>query len=95
MTSNAIKPQVHGIFDPATWTVTYVVYEKNYEKKINFIRSWFLKNNIVLLGRFSFFEYINIDMAVDRSLEIYKQLNNIKTTKKKILIQALNRCFNE
>ena len=28
MTSNAIKPQVHGIFDPATCTVTYVVYEK-------------------------------------------------------------------
>ena len=28
MTSIAIKPQVHGIFDPATWTVTYVVYEK-------------------------------------------------------------------
>jgi glyoxylase-like metal-dependent hydrolase (beta-lactamase superfamily II) len=28
MTSNVIKPQVHGIFDPATWTVTYVVYEK-------------------------------------------------------------------
>lgn len=23
-----IKPQVHGLFDPATWTVTYVVYEK-------------------------------------------------------------------
>ena len=21
-------PQVHGIFDPATWTVTYIVYEK-------------------------------------------------------------------
>ena len=28
MASNALKPQVHGIFDPATWTVTYVVYEK-------------------------------------------------------------------
>ena len=26
--SDAIHPQVHGIFDPATWTVTYVVYEK-------------------------------------------------------------------
>jgi len=26
--SDAINPQVHGIFDPATWTVTYVVYEK-------------------------------------------------------------------
>lgn len=24
----AINPIVHGIFDPATWTVTYVVYEK-------------------------------------------------------------------
>jgi glyoxylase-like metal-dependent hydrolase (beta-lactamase superfamily II) len=23
-----LHPQVHGIFDPATWTVTYVVYEK-------------------------------------------------------------------
>jgi glyoxylase-like metal-dependent hydrolase (beta-lactamase superfamily II) len=28
MTASSINPQVHGIFDPATWTVTYVVYEK-------------------------------------------------------------------
>ncbi len=28
MTLNARRPRVHGIFDPATWTVTYVVYEK-------------------------------------------------------------------
>lgn len=28
MTSNALNPLVHGIFDPATWTVTYVVYDK-------------------------------------------------------------------
>ncbi len=26
--TNSLTPQVHGIFDPATWTVTYVVYEK-------------------------------------------------------------------
>jgi glyoxylase-like metal-dependent hydrolase (beta-lactamase superfamily II) len=25
----ALNPIVHGIFDPATWTVTYVVYEKD------------------------------------------------------------------
>ena len=25
--AQVIKPQVHGMFDPATWTVTYVVYE--------------------------------------------------------------------
>lgn len=28
MTATAAQPQVHGIFDSATWTVTYVVYEK-------------------------------------------------------------------
>jgi glyoxylase-like metal-dependent hydrolase (beta-lactamase superfamily II) len=28
MTASAPTPLVHGIFDPATWTVTYVVYEK-------------------------------------------------------------------
>lgn len=28
MTLTDVKPEVHGIFDPATWTITYVVYEK-------------------------------------------------------------------
>ena len=28
MNTAAVNPQVHGIFDPVTWTVTYVVYEK-------------------------------------------------------------------
>ena len=28
MSKATVNPQVHGIFDPATWTVTYVVYEK-------------------------------------------------------------------
>ena len=28
MSALAVKPQVQGFFDPATWTVTYVVYEK-------------------------------------------------------------------
>ena len=27
MTTPSAKPQVHGIFDPATWTVTYVVHQ--------------------------------------------------------------------
>ncbi|MFM8466977.1 MAG: MBL fold metallo-hydrolase [Oxalobacteraceae bacterium] len=26
--TDPLTPQVHGIFDPVTWTVTYVVYEK-------------------------------------------------------------------
>ena len=28
MAYSKISPQVHGIFDPVTWTVTYVVFEK-------------------------------------------------------------------
>jgi len=28
MTTTPLNPLVHGIFDPGTWTVTYVVYEK-------------------------------------------------------------------
>lgn len=28
MSTNSLKPTVHGIFDQSTWTVTYVVYEK-------------------------------------------------------------------
>jgi glyoxylase-like metal-dependent hydrolase (beta-lactamase superfamily II) len=28
MLTPAVHPLVHGIFDPATWTVTYVVYER-------------------------------------------------------------------
>jgi glyoxylase-like metal-dependent hydrolase (beta-lactamase superfamily II) len=28
MTKNIDKPLVHGIFDPSTWTVTYVVYQR-------------------------------------------------------------------
>ena len=28
MSALGVKPQVQGFFDPATWTVTYVVYEK-------------------------------------------------------------------
>ena len=28
MSTANVNPMVHGIFDPATWTVTYVVYEK-------------------------------------------------------------------
>ncbi len=28
MASNSLKPQVHGIFDRATWTVTYIVYDQ-------------------------------------------------------------------
>ena len=54
---------------------------------------WFYTRNIILLGRFSFFEYINVDMAVKRSIEIFKKLNNSNTKKKIILKQVLKKKF--
>lgn len=72
---------------------SYVVYDKNYEKNINAIRNWFYKKNIILLGRFSYFEYINVDMAVNRSIEIFKKLNHIKTKKSVLLKRILEKKF--
>lgn len=73
---------------------SYVVYDTKYEKNINIIRNWFKKQNIYLLGRFSFFEYINVDMAVDRSLKLYRELNKIKVSDKKILNKTLTNILN-
>lgn len=53
----------------------YVVYDTDYEKNVSLVRNWFLKNNIYLLGRFSYFEYINVDGAVARALEVASQIN--------------------
>jgi len=72
---------------------SYVVYDTGFEKKIERIRMWFYTRNIILLGRFSFFEYINVDMAVKRSIEIFKKLNNSNTKKKIILKQVLKKKF--
>lgn len=52
----------------------YVVYDKDYEKNTKVIREWFPKQGIHLLGRFSYFEYINVDAAVERSMKMAQQL---------------------
>jgi protoporphyrinogen oxidase len=53
----------------------YVVYDVNYEKNVSAIRDWFPNQGIHLLGRFSYFEYINTDAAIERSMEIAGKLN--------------------
>ncbi len=52
---------------------SYVVYDTNYEKNITKIRKYFSDNGITLIGRFGFFEYVNIDMALDRVVSILEQ----------------------
>lgn len=53
----------------------YVVYERGYEKHAEVVREWFPQQGIDLCGRFSYFEYINVDGAVARAMEFGGALN--------------------
>jgi protoporphyrinogen oxidase len=53
----------------------YVVYDIHYEKHVKIIRDWFPKIGIHLLGRFSYFEYVNVDAVLERSIDIIGKLN--------------------
>lgn len=54
---------------------SYVVYDSHYEKNVKIIRDWFPRQGIHLVGRFSYFEYINIDAAIERAMEIAGKIN--------------------
>lgn len=73
---------------------SYVVYDVGYEHHAHIIRDYFAQNGIDLLGRFSYFEYINIDMAVARSVETYQRITKTPFTKEEILNQALIKISN-
>lgn len=72
---------------------SYVVYNVGYEENVKKVRDWFASIGIHLLGRFSYFEYINVDMAVDRALKLAARLNgdeaNCLHTKSSYLKNAL------
>jgi len=72
---------------------SYVVYDVGYEENAAKVRAWFTSIGIYLLGRFSYFEYINIDMAVDRAIKLAIELNEDKDDfsqlKSQYLAQAL------
>lgn len=57
---------------------SYVVYNVGYEDHANKVREWFSSMGIHLLGRFSYFEYINVDMAVERAIKLAIELNQDK-----------------
>lgn len=72
----------------------YVVYDLNYEENANKVRSWCASKGIHLLGRFSYFEYVNVDMAVARAIQVAATLNNDMmddTTKTRYLARALDK----
>jgi protoporphyrinogen oxidase len=53
----------------------YVVYQRGYEEHAAVVREWFPQQGIDLCGRFSYFEYVNVDGAVARAMEVAAGLN--------------------
>ncbi len=62
------------VADVARKDRSYVVYDEHYLENVAIIRPFFEDQGISLLGRFSHFEYINIDQAVQRALELAARL---------------------
>ena len=54
---------------------SYVVYDTDYEKNVKIVRDWFPRQGLHLVGRFSYFEYVNVDGAIERAMEIAGRLN--------------------
>jgi len=53
----------------------YVVYDADYQKNAGIVRDWFWRQGIRLVGRFSYFEYVNVDGAVERAMELAGKMN--------------------
>jgi protoporphyrinogen oxidase len=53
----------------------YVVYRRGYERHAAVVRDWFPRQGIELCGRFSYFEYVNVDGAVARAMDLAARLN--------------------
>lgn len=53
----------------------YVVYQRGYERHAAVVRDWFPTQGIDLCGRFSYFEYVNVDGAVARAMDVAGRLN--------------------
>ncbi len=88
---------IHGeviLVDLKRVSESYVVYDVGYENHTKIIRDYFAQVGIDLLGRFSYFEYINIDMAVARSIETYQRISQSTLTKEELLNKALAKISN-
>ncbi|MBA2656996.1 MAG: FAD-dependent oxidoreductase [Tatlockia sp.] len=71
---------------------SYVVYNQGYEEKAQKLREWFATMGIHLLGRFSYFEYINVDMAISRATKLaalFNEDSSTESTKTDYLAKAL------
>jgi protoporphyrinogen oxidase len=58
----------------------YVVYDVDYEHKIDIIKKYFEEKNIYLLGRFGSHNYLNVDGCVIESKKLVEKLLNQKVS---------------
>lgn len=74
---------------------SYVVYDVGYEVHAEKVRKWFSSIGIHLLGRFSYFEYINVDMAVDRAIKLAVELNQDEGDLTQLKTRYLERALDQ
>lgn len=53
----------------------YVIYDLEYQKHIAIVRSWCRETGIDLLGRFSRFEYLNMDGCVRNAIDFVREIS--------------------
>ena len=68
-----------------------LAFDRHTAANVGIIRDWFAAQGIHLLGRFSYFEYMNVDGAVARALEVANHLNAEQRSETELLARALQR----
>ncbi len=56
----------------------YVIYDLEYRKNIEIVRSYFKKIGIDLIGRFSEFEYMNMDACIRHAIDFARRFENAR-----------------
>jgi protoporphyrinogen oxidase len=55
----------------------YVVYDLDYLKNVKIVRDYIQSTGIILCGRFAEFEYLNMDVCIERAIKISNLLNQL------------------
>ena len=53
----------------------YVVQDFGYRKNLNVVKDWFRSAGIALCGRVAEFEYVNMDVCIDKGIKLAETLN--------------------
>jgi protoporphyrinogen oxidase len=72
---NLVRREAVVLTDVRRSPYSYVVYDEHYEKNAGIVRDWFPRQGIHLVGRFSYFEYINVDGVIERAMDIAGRIN--------------------